>query len=578
MPPSNRLSALKPPTNSRRLGFLVIFLLTVLLFYPAFEGEFLYWDDDVNITANPNIKGLGWEPIRWSFANLTYYWRYQPLAWLTWNVLYELVGFKPFLYHAAVVVLYAATAGLLFLLTEKLLRLVRTGTTQEAPVTAGALWATILWAVHPMHVEVAAWAVELVMAMPLFFFVLSLLAYVRANEANANHAKFLWLSVLCFALSLFTFPVALGGLVVFVALDICPFNRIGLNPRDWFRAPARPVWIEKIPFVLLTLLAAVLNFYARWHQTGSNAAAPVTSEQFGLLSRSMQGFYMWAYYVWKPLLPFHLTPVPLQLYKFDPLSAPFVGSAVFVAGLTIALLALRRRWPAVFLVWVCYLGLLVPMLGLTENPHFPSDRYSLIAGIGFTVLLAGLLAELWRKQHGRWVVTIVVGVVAAGYGVMSHRQTLLWQNNQRFLSHVLATLPADSRGDGFRITAHLNLAKYYLERGDAIQSASSARDAIHVNPTVAMAHQSLGNALITAGDLEAASASLMEAVRLKPSLTPAFNNLGVAYAMQGRLAPAAEQFRRVLRFDPNNANARQNLSRTLSLLATGTNSPAGRSQ
>ena len=51
-----------PSTTLRR--FLLpgaVFAIAFTTFLPGLSGEFLNWDDDVNVLANPNFRGLGWD-------------------------------------------------------------------------------------------------------------------------------------------------------------------------------------------------------------------------------------------------------------------------------------------------------------------------------------------------------------------------------------------------------------------------------------------------------------------------------------------------------------------------------------
>jgi hypothetical protein len=286
----------------------------------------------------------------------------------------------------------------------------------------------------------------------------------------------------------------------------------------------------------------------------------------------MQGFYVWAYYAWKPLLPLNLTPVPMQLYDFNPLAAPFVASAIFVVALTVVLFVMRRRWPVVLLVWLCHLALLVPMLGLTEHPHFPSDRYGMTVGIGGALLLAGLFTRAWKNPDLRRALVPGVAILLCLMVIASRRQTLIWQTNERLFTYVLAHLPPGTISDPFRVSIHLRRATYFREQQDFANSASAAREAIRLGPGEAVAHRMLGFALMQSGQLDAARASYLEAVRLDPSVGDGLNDLGVAYAVSGQLQQAVEQFRAALQFDPNNASARQNLARATAALSSGTNS------
>lgn len=571
------MSPPNPPAQAapRRAFFLLLFVLVVLVFHSAFQGEFLRWDDDVNIWANPHLRGLGWEQIKWSLTDTKYYWRYQPLAWLTWNGIYQFVGLKPFAYHAIVVLLQAVNAGLVFLLIDRLLQLVwrRGGSQTGGPPPFIAFLATAVWAFHPMRAEPVAWAVELVYVMPLTFLLLSLLTYLRVAGSSGTSGRFYWFSIACFAASLFTFPIALGGLMVFLALDILPLNRLSLNPREWFSPAARRVWLEKIPFLALTLLAAWLNLYARAYHVSRGKVLP-TLDDFTPLARAMQGFYVWAYYAWKPLLPLNLTPVPMQLYDFNPLAAPFVLSATFVTALTAVLFVMRRRWPAAFLVWLCHLALLVPMLGLSEHPHFPSDRYGLVVSIGGVILLAGFFAKWWGSQSARRPVVITWGVLICGLMIATYQQSLIWRTNESLFTHVLAGLPAGPMSDPFRVSIHLRRAAYFCDERDFAKGATAAREALKLAPNLAVAHRLLGYALMQTGDLDTARASYHEAVRLDVSLAGELNDLGVAYAIKGQLREAAEQFRAVLQLNPASASASQNLVRAEAALAAGTNAGA----
>jgi len=112
----------------------------------------------------------------------------------------------------------------------------------------------------------------------------------------------------------------------------------------------------------------------------------------------MQAFYVWAYYLWKPWAPFHLSPVYTTLVQFNPNHWPFRLSAALVVGITWLLFWKRRQWPWAVALWVSHLALLVPALGLTERPHFTSDRYDYLPGLIWAVIIA---AALWRLRARR---------------------------------------------------------------------------------------------------------------------------------------------------------------------------------
>ena len=68
------------------------------------------------------------------------------------------------------------------------------------------------------------------------------------------------MSVMAFAASLLTYPLALSYVGVLVVVDILLLRRIELSPRSLFNVEARKVWLEKIPYaaVVVAVLAVTI--------------------------------------------------------------------------------------------------------------------------------------------------------------------------------------------------------------------------------------------------------------------------------------------------------------------------------
>ena len=122
---------------------------------------------------------------------------------------------------------------------------------------------------------------------------------------------FRWLAAGCYGISLLVYPVALFLPVVLFALEVFPLRRATLSISDWFGSGAGRMWRDKIPFLALAAGGLALTFWARTTDGAYNSTA--TLEQSSLLSRAMQGFYVWTYYVWKPWAPFDQRPAWHQM-------------------------------------------------------------------------------------------------------------------------------------------------------------------------------------------------------------------------------------------------------------------------
>ena len=126
-----------------------------------------------------------------------------------------------------------------------------------------------------------------------------------------------------------------------------------------------------------------------------------TLEQFPLDARAAQAGYIWAYFAWKPLVPLHLAPVYTTLVSFRPSDALFVASVLGVGLVTVWLFFLRRRMPGLFALWLFHLVLLVPVLGLTEHPHYANDRYGHLPALLWSIALAVGVVQLWPSKRWR---------------------------------------------------------------------------------------------------------------------------------------------------------------------------------
>jgi hypothetical protein len=387
------------------LTSLVLFLATFAVFSRVLLADFVQWDDDISVYQNPHIQGLDWTRLRWMFSDASYALRYEPLNWLGYALIYQLSGLKPFGYHLANLALHCLNTVLLFACIRRLLAAGATvvnisGTLAQA--TSPAALGALLWALNPLRVEPAAHVTDLRYCLLVLFLLISLWSYLRAHQSDSQicaRRYFYWCSVVAFALSMLSLPFAFGYVVVLLVLDWYPLGCFGARGGAWWDAKARGILLEKVPFLLLGGVVFT-TLLARLSPTGIYAAAPVDTA-LAPFDRIMQAFYVWAYYAWKPWLPFHLSPFYTTLVDFNPNAWPFWLSAALVIGSTVLLVRRRNQWPWALALWITYLVLLIPVLGLTERPHYTADRYDYLPGLVWAVTIAAVLRRLGTRPRLR---------------------------------------------------------------------------------------------------------------------------------------------------------------------------------
>jgi hypothetical protein len=537
---------------------LLLVISTALVFGRVLGHQFVAWDDDTLLCANPHLTGLNAATVRWAFTGFDYVVRYQPLTWLSWAAIYEVSGRNPFGYHLASLVAHGLNAVLVFLLVG---RLMQAALGQGSPVSqawlrlvAGA--AAALWAVHPLRVELVAWASAFLHEQALLFLLVSVLAYIGAAQAQAQRRRWLyWGAVCAYGLSLFSYPIGLGYVAGLVALDVYPLRRLGSRPGGWTDAPARWVWLEKVPFAVLAGLCLGITIWARLHVQGGWPQAPSLAE-FSLAQRLMQACYVWAYYVWRPWVPFGLAPVYTSLLQVRPGDAVFVQSAVFLGLVTVLVVTYRRPWPAALPLWFSYLVLMVPMLGLTEHPHYANDRYASLAGVLWSIALAAAGLKWCAVGHRRTVALAAAAVVAVGLGVLSWRQTEVWRDSVTLFEHTLTCLGRHP----YRFDLHWRLGRVLTKQGRLDEAIQHLETAVQIAPGFAEAQFALGVAFERKGQVPEAIQRYRLAVQFNPAYAEAYGRLGLLLAAQGQHTEAIQHLREAIRLDPSLAEARRRLT------------------
>ncbi|HVW20188.1 MAG TPA: tetratricopeptide repeat protein [Opitutaceae bacterium] len=516
-----------------------------LVFRGTLGGGFLQWDDDINVVNNPHVHALGWANLRWMFTDAQYMRRYLPLGWLRWAADYAAFGPDPRPFHFGNLLFHAADAVLLFAAIRALLR---RRAARSAGLEVCAALGALSWAVHPLRAEAVAWISTGQYCQAVCFLLLSFLAYLAA--ADRPRARGLRAAALAaFAASLLSYPAALGYPAALLALDAWVLGRCR-DRAGWKRA----LW-EKAPYALVTALVLAATLASRYGARGIWTPPP-TLAQFGLGARLMQAAYVWAYFLWKPLFPFHLAPVYTALVDFDPLAWPFLASAALVLGLTALLLWRRRRWPAALGAWLCHLALLVPMLGLTEHPHYASDRYVYLASLVWSAALGGALLRLWPRRPLRLAALGAAAVLLALAARASAAQARIWHDSETLFQAALARLGPDP----YRYDILLRLGRLRESEGRLPQAEAAFRQALAARPDEAEAKGRLGLVLFEQGRAAEAEAYLGPAARLGRESADAQAALIAGFLRSGLGGEALEFARAAARLQPDSPGARENLA------------------
>ncbi len=545
----------------RRLLPVLIGVLSFLVFLPALTGQFLTWDDDVNLLTNESYRGLGWAQIRWAFSNVRMG-HYIPLTWLGFSASYVTSGMDPWGYHLVNLVLHAANAALFYWVARRLLAAARDGGSQEgradAIIAAGAAVAALVFSLHPLRVESVAWATERRDVQSGLFFLAAVLAHLRSVERSERvDGRWRAGALLLFACGLLSKASIMALPAILVLLDVYPLRRGAFT---W-----RRLVIEKAGYWVLGAAGAVGALVAL-----RLSGLRITSYWvYGPEARgAMVAYSLWFYpSTW--LWPVRLSPLYELPARVDPLAWRFLGPIVGFIAVTLLLVLLRKRWPAGLAAWVYSALMILPISGVVHAGfQLAHDRYSYLSGLGLALLPGGavcwILAAAKTRRVSRPVAAGALGValaVIAALGVGAWQQTRIWHDSETPWRWGLEVDPRCA------VCAN-NLAALInnLSSRNAAQSAEAeavARRAIALNPAYDSSYNTLGAILADRHDDAGAEAAFRQAMRLAPDRVPPVANLGVLYARNGRYAEALPLLRSAWARDPGYPALKRNFGLAL---------------
>jgi hypothetical protein len=202
-------------------------LLTLLVYLPALQNEFVDWDDNVYIFDNPYIRSLDMAFFKWAFWGF-HAANWHPLTWASHALDYAVWGLNPLGHHLTSISLHALNTFLVVALVTRLLDAYNTKQNRPAlndrMVLIAAATTGLLFGLHPVHVESVAWVSERKDVLCALFFLLSLLSYL--SYVSSNTQKTYLLSLGFFVLALLSKPMAVTLPVVLLILDWYPYGRI----------------------------------------------------------------------------------------------------------------------------------------------------------------------------------------------------------------------------------------------------------------------------------------------------------------------------------------------------------------
>jgi tetratricopeptide (TPR) repeat protein len=529
--------------------FVAALLLTALAYGPSLANGLTNWDDLQYVTGNPFLREISWSNTGEIFRSY-YKGNYHPLTMLSLSLDFSFSSApSPALsaamlgllgesnaphvrvHHVVNLLLHLANTGLVYLCLAALLK------RRDL-----ALLATLLFGVHPMHVESVAWVSARKDVLSAFFYLAALRLYIGFVRARVDRGDSAW-RLLLGCLSLFVLALLSKGTAVALAptllvVDLAAGRRLG----------AWRVWAEKLPFFALGLLFGWLALLAQSSAGQLQGESHWTTFQRVLIAGSGYVEYL------------RMLVAPTGLSAFYPypdhsgagLPGGYWLRTLLALGLAAVLVASATRHRLLaFALGFYTLNIALVLQLIPVGGAVMADRYSYLPSIGLFVVLAA--AVLWLRERwpaARHAIAIGVVVYVGWLAVATHARCQVWHDSLSLWNDTLARYPSIP-------TARMNRALALHGIGDLAGAQQDLDEAIRLQPSMARAWSNRGAIRLQRGDLAGARADLDRAIILAPT-ADAYTNRGAVRLTAGDYMGAIRDLDVALGADPRNPTTWRN--------------------
>jgi tetratricopeptide (TPR) repeat protein len=340
---------------------------------------------------------------------------------------------------------------------------------------------------------------------------------------------------------------------VLLLLDYWPLKRLTDSKSFWRLA------IEKIPLFAVSIAASIAALALQVHSPSSVGQLPFAWR----LENALMSYLI---YIWQVFWPANLAV--FYPHPDDRLALWQVAvAAVFLVAVTLLVVKLRRSRPYLFVGWLWYLIMLLPVIGIIEvGLQGHADRYTYLPHIGLYIALTWLVVDLSISLNvGKQVLAIAATIIVIALSAWAWKQTTYWRNSETLWTHTLTVtkdndVALTNMGVILKDRGQLDDALTYFQRALAVRSSSEHR---HYRLSLALIHDNVGEVLAQKGRMDDAAGSFRQAIELRPDFPDAHYNLGVLLFQKGDYDGAIAQLRTALSIQPNDSGTNTTLANVL---------------
>jgi len=562
-------------TYTRWLKYILlggIIIVTFWCYHYSLKNEFTNWDDERFISQNIFIKSFSAANLKMILFHDVTGDYYNPLTMISYAVNYHFSGLAPGAYYLTNIIIHILNSCLVFFLTLMLLKAMEENVYGSFKWKEWlALFCSLAYAIHPMHVESVSWIAERKDVLYAFFYFLGLIAYVKyiakgkSTLFSTRNSYFLVIGF--YLLSLLSKPMAVVFPFSLLAIDV-------LLKRDKTTS-VKKIILEKLPFIIIAILSAIVTYHLQ--KLSGAIQEQQTYNFFQRFLFASYGFYM---YILKAIIP-----IPQSSYYPYPdgdlpvifYVSPLIALLVAVIPLYLSYRSSENNFRIVlFGLGFYFFNMIMVSQIIGSGPTMMAERYTYVCYFGVFFPVTCFIYKILQPQIPKGVLkssTLIqspfrglglTGKITAGvasiyllcFASLCYERTLVWHNSETLWADVVKEYPHRV------IKAYNNLGNYYFTHADLDKAYDNYKEAIDLKTGDPQVYCNMGSLLGAKKQYKLSLEYYTAALKIDSNDGLTYLDRAITYSAMGRYDLAIADYRRSSRLNPYSESLLSNIAYT----------------
>lgn len=549
---------------------MVIALIAFFQFSNTLSHDFA-WDDKIviqeNVRVQEGVSGIPGLLKKYNSDLRQDQYGYRPITLISFAIDYELSGTNPVFYHFMNIVYFSLLCLLLFSILKKLFH-------RSSPLLAFLI--TVLFVVHPIHVEVVANIKSRDEILALLFCLLSLLQLLKFIKSK--HWKHILLTIAFFTLAFLSKENAVVFLPIYT---LTLFTLTGVN---WKR-------VVKIAGIVVPIglgIVYMITSYAINSQLGKDQTADlgIYQESFILgnaffytdqfINKIGNASYLVLLYLKDFIAPYDLAyyhgqgdlePVGISSWQ------SIVGLIVSIGAIIFAIFRFKKHPKLAYGIFFFFFSISIYLHIVRTLSDTRADRFLFFASLGLSIILIVLVSKLLKtdfstsEKSAQLSLSKAIGqlnlnqkityiVIFGVFSAITFSRNGIWENDFTLVENDMERLDSSARPHYYYATNLLQDIQLNGPSRDKEQLMKHHyRRSMELSDSIYYARIELGTYLLNQGEIMEGTSIFEKAVQLFPKVSDPRHYLGQAYVQNEQYAKAIPHLEKSIEFAPKSVDS-----------------------